>query len=54
LKKASIAIGNNLEKLLAGEEEIELNGEVIALTPAGQQKLIAGKRVKMIEEKSPE
>ena len=54
LKKASNAIGNNLEKLLVGEEQIELNGEVIALTPAGQQKLIASKRVKMIEETSSE
>ena len=51
LKKASNSIGNQLEKLLRGEEEIELNGEVIALTPSGQQKLIAKKHVRLIEDK---
>jgi hypothetical protein len=51
LKKASITIGNQLEKLLSGEEEIELNGEVIALTPSSQQKLIAKKHVRLIEDK---
>jgi hypothetical protein len=54
IKKASNAIGNSLEKLLAGEEQIELNGEVIALTPRGQQNLIANRQVKLIEEKAPE
>ena len=49
LKKASIKIGNQLEKLLSGEEQIELNGEVIALTPSSQQKLIAKKQIKLIE-----
>ena len=51
LKKASVTIGNQLEKLLNGEEEIELNGEVIALTPGSQQKLIAKKHVRLIEDK---
>jgi len=51
LKKASVTIGNQLEKLLSGEEEIELNGEVIALTPSSQQKLIAKKHVRLIEDK---
>ena len=54
IKKASISIGNDLEKLLLGEELIELNGELIALTPSGQQNLIANRRVKMIQEKNPE
>jgi len=51
LKKASVTIGNQLEKLLSGEEQIELNGEVIPLTPNSQQKLIAKKQVKLIEDK---
>ena len=54
IKKASVTIGNNLEKLLAGEDQVELNGEIIALTPRSQQNLIANKQVKLIEEKKPE
>jgi hypothetical protein len=54
IKKASITIGNNLEKLLAGEEQVELNGEIIALTPRSQQHLITNKQVKLIEQKAPD
>jgi hypothetical protein len=54
IKKASNAIGNSLEKLLAGEDQVELNGEVIALTPRVQQNLIANKQVRLIEEDKPE
>ena len=54
IKKASVMIGNNLEKLLAGEEQVELNGEVIPLTPHGQQNLIENKRVRLIEQKNQE
>ena len=52
LKKASVLIGNQLEKLLGGEEEIELNGVVIALTPNSQQKQIAKQQVKLIGDNS--
>jgi len=54
IKKASITIGNNLEKLLAGEDRVELNGEVIALTPNVQQNLIGNKQVRLIEGRKPE
>jgi hypothetical protein len=54
ITKASVAIGKNLETLLAGEDQIELNGVVIALTPASQQGLIASRRVRLIEEQNPE
>lgn len=51
LAKASIKVGQQLEKLLGGEEQVELNGEVIALTPQSQQKLITKKQVRLIEDK---
>jgi len=54
IKKASVTIGNRLEKLLQGEEEIELNGDVIALTPSSQQRLIAKRHIKLIEGTAPE
>jgi hypothetical protein len=54
IKKASMTIGNNLEKLLAGEEQVELNGEIIALTLRSQQHLITNKQVKLIEQKAPD
>lgn len=54
ISKASVKIAGHLEKLLEGEDQVEVNGEIIPLTPSGQQKLIANKRVKLIEEKNPE
>jgi hypothetical protein len=48
IKIASVRVGNHLEKLFEGEEQIEVNGEVIALTPGGQLKLIEKKQVALI------
>lgn len=48
ITKASVAIGKNLEKLLGGEQRVEINGVVIALTPVGQQQLILDKKVILI------
>jgi hypothetical protein len=49
-----VKLGNNLQILLGGEDQIELNGEVIPLSPKAQEKLIAGRKVLLIEEKNKE
>lgn len=54
ISKASVKIGAQLERLLEGEEQIEINGEIHPLTPNQQQKLIAAKQVKLIAERSPD
>lgn len=52
ISKASVKLGNSLQVLLGGEDQIELNGEVIPLSPKAQEKLISGRKVLLIEEKN--
>ena len=48
--KVSIKVAENLDTLLKGEEEVQINGASHPTTPERQQQLIAGKAILKLEE----